>query len=42
VLRAFWRGEEVATLNDLNATDIPNIDITIFDAADLVQAGFGS
>lgn len=37
---AFWRGEEVAVLNGLTSADIPDVDVTIIDAADLARAGF--
>ena len=38
---AIWRGDEVATLNGLTSADIGNIEVTLIDAADLAQAGFG-
>lgn len=39
-LRAFWRGDEVAVLNNLTSADASSVDITLIDAEDLENAGF--
>lgn len=40
LVRAFWRGDEVAVLNGLTNADIPNIQVAVFDAQDLSSGNF--
>lgn len=40
-LQALWRGDAVAVLNGLTSADAANIDVTVIDAQDLINLGFG-
>lgn len=40
LVRAFWRGDEVAVLNGLTSADIPNVQVAVFDAQDLANGSF--